>query len=489
MAGPGVPEAAALVTRVSLNGAAAQLVSDHLTRVHPPPTELPTVSVSRLVNPGRAYYEVLHPLAEDLAVQQKRLAGSGAHELLEAQIAAGADETEVWLSGEEARGEPSLERITARVDACEVLPDGRRTPVEIKNVGSALARPTDEHLEQLGMYCALLDVTEGHILAVHRDDATGSSRLLTPWKVRYPDLGGIRAEMARRRDLLTEAVRRRDPASLPACPWRETGCRFRAAAICDCDRRSPLAPVIAQAATVATDPDFLAVLERRAAAHEARRSAASSEARVALWDVLTPRKVYFATLRARGAPPPEQEATPTVSEADRANAGRSLERVNARGLQREIFAAVRRSSGDRYRKVPFREGGLEAEVPTVEGRPFAVRVRQVRRPLEGGKEELVGQWGVPEDVRQLAVRASLVGATGGRVYVWNWRVERAELKLQVFDLEFDPDRLGALKDYATRLPDRLGEDLARGDHRDLPLCPAWMCPKCEFHDACLPERG
>lgn len=490
-----VPEAESLLLHVAAEQEATRRVREELTKVAPTPEELQQVSVSRLVNPGRAYYELVHPLAEDLAAHQKRLAGSGAHDLLERSLAAGVELTEMWLHGEESLGEPSLDRITARVDACERTPDGHLLPIELKNVGTERDRPADEHLEQLGMYCALLGFGQGRVLAVLRDDVTGSSRLLVPWKVTFPDLGKVRQVMAERRDLLTDAFERRDPSRLPACPWWSVGCRYREAGVCTCGDRAPLESSIARAAKVERDPEYLALVQDRAATREAARAAAPSEQELSLYGLLTPRKQFFRA-RSRSGDAEEGPAAggatapaPAATAEHRAQADRVIARVNSRGVERQIFSAVLRSNGPRAGFAQAAAGGRSWRVPVLEGRPFLVRVRHVGRPLDASSRDLAGNWGVPDDLRQLALRASLLGVDGGWIYVWNWKLPESEQKLQVFSVRFDPEGLRRGREYAEGLPARLATAIASGDPRALPLCPRWMCPKCPYLEACRPDQG
>ncbi len=501
MVGPGVPEAEKLLLRAELDTAAAERVSDAITKVAPTPAELAQVSVSRLVNPGRAYYELVHPIPEDLAAHQKRLAGSGAHDLLERALAAGVELTEIWLNGEEAPGEPGLEHITARVDACERTEDGRLLPTEIKNVGTEKDRPAEEHLEQLGMYCALLGVDQGRVLAVLRDDTSGSSRLLVPWKVTFPDVAMVRKVMADRRDRLTEAFAQRDPSRLPACPWWSMGCKYREAGLCDCGSRPPLDPAIAHSAHFERDPDYLATLQSRAAEREKeakeRKSPGNAPPALTLYGFLTPRKLFFASREPPSGGEEEGEAaaaasrpaaTPAATDS-REQADRALARVNVRGVERQLFSAILRSSGGRAGFTSVERGSGAWRLPVLDGKPFLVRVRHVGRALDGSARELAGNWGVPEDLRQLAVRASLLGVEEGWVYVWNWKLTDPRTKLQVFGVRFDPASLLEVRTQVEGLQGRLEAALASGDHRTLPLCPRWMCTKCTYLTDCQPDQG
>ena len=500
MAVEGVPEAEVLLGRAQPRPEATRSVREFLTRTGPPPAELSQISVSRLVNPAHAYWELVHPLAEDLVAHQKRLAGTGAHDLLEEALAAEARFTEIWLQGESSEGDPPLDRITARLDAAEPLPDGRLSPTEIKNVGTEPEHPSEEHLEQLAMYCALEGVEEGRLLHVLRNEVSGTSRILVPWKVRFPDLTAVRREMVRRRDLLTEAFERKDPSALPSCRWWSRGCKFQAAGICHCGDLAPMDGSIARSARSERDPEYLELLRSRARARVPAQTSKGVEERWTLGAFLTPRKIYFASRqpagRAEGAEGTEPETAkgPAPSPASTGAADPSMERseqalqrVNLRGLERQVFAAVRRASAPAYRLDHVEVGGQVWNVPTIDGRPFLVRVRHVARALRGSATELAGRWGVPEDLRQLAVRASLLKVDEARVYVWNWKVDDPELKLQCFDVGFRPSELERLRTVLLAMPLAVGEALKGDDHRGLPLCPRWMCPRCDHLAACAPD--
>ena len=481
-----LPPASQILRRVEANITAATRVGEYLTRIKPPPETLQQVSVTRLVNPGRAYYDLVSPLPEGLAAQQKRLAGTGAHDVLEDLLARGVEYTELWLHGEDADGEPALDRITARLDACERLPDGKLSPTEIKNVGTVRPRPSEEHLEQLGMYCALLGVGEGHLLTVHRDDLSGKSTLLPPLKVLYPDLPGVRRTMAERRDLLTEAVRDRDPSRLPACPWAFAGCKYRVAGICDCPSRARLEATIARRAEWTEDPAYLDLLRQRAQDRGAHPSSGAERPHLTLSGFLTPRKSYFRSRPRSEEPGTEAEPSPEGEGGPRSE--ERLSRANVHGLERQIHSAVFHTHPGRATREQVAVDGSPRSIALLDGKPFLVRIRMVRRALSGTPRDLAGDFGVPEDLRQLLLRAALQGVPGGRMYVWNWKLPEDAMKLQVFDVEFLPQALAEARECALSLPGALDDALRRGDFRPLPLCPRWMCPSCPYREECRPDE-
>lgn len=477
-----LPPAEGLLLRVVPNGAAAAAIRAELNRPPRPPEEVRALSVSKLVNPGRAYYDVVCPVDEGIAAHEDRLAGSGAHEALEAALAARPELTELWLSGEDAPGSPSLEGIVARIDAAEPLGDGRLSPTELKTVRSDRGGPYDDHLEQLGMYCALTGSESGHLIRVLREGPPAPESPMMPLKVTYPDLAPIREEMVRRRDLLREALRTRDPSHLPACPWWSAGCEHRRAGHCNCGERPRLEPVIARQARVVEDPEFQATLVARVRDWSLTRRVTSRPPTLRQLPML--RKIYFE----RRAPAAPADEAPGTDGAAPTAAGELSQATHA-GLGREITRLVKRAHKATLTWARPSVPGALWEIPLVEGRPFLVKVRSVRRAVAPTVSDLTGTWGAPEEVRLLAAEVALAGASEGRLYLWNSKIADEATKLQVFDLAFDPagaDRAGAA---ARALPGALEAALAAEDPRRLPLCPTWMCPKCEYRETCRPDLG
>jgi CRISPR/Cas system-associated exonuclease Cas4 (RecB family) len=480
-----LPRADELVYRVDPNLSASITVKNYLNRLSTPPERLEKVSVTKLVNPGQAYYDVVNPLPEELGAFQKRMAGTGAHDRIESMLELPA---EYWLDGTDVPGEPALDRITAKLDSYVPLADGRYMPVEIKNVNSPKARPSSSHMEQLGMYCALLETNEGMILRVYRNDATGESSMLAPIEIHYPDLDQIRREMVTRRDLLTEAVRLRDPSKLPACSWVGYKCKYKEAGICSCEERPPLDPVIARNATWKEAPEFLESVEKHQRERSESREKVHSLETLSFYQLTTPRKVFFESLAA-GEENVEDKEAPGNEKETRA-VDKEIAPVNRRGLEAQIYVAVKGANRSRIAQaepvIPELRGRL---LTTLDGNPFLVKVRMVNNPIRTSVAEVTGQWGVPDDIKGLAMRAALLGAKGGRIYVWNWKLKEESQKMQVFDIKFSTEKLASVEEYVRGMPERLRKAIADSDHRGLPICPDWMCPKCPFHERCQPEQG
>ena len=482
-----LPTAAEIVYSVESTISAAVAIKDHLNRVRPPPEQLEHVTVTKLLNPGQAYYDVVSPLREELPEFQKRMAGTGAHDIIERILHLPSEE---FLDGRDTPGEPSLERITGKLDARVSLADGAILPVEIKNVPYARAKPNSSYIEQLGMYCTLLSTDRGLLFRVLRDDRTGGSSVLAPLEVRFSDLPAIRQEMVRRRDLLTEAVASRDPSKLPACAYVGYKCKYREAGVCNCKERVDFVPTIEQKASWSEAPEFLEVVERQFEERMARVKAESRQPRFSSYRLLTPRKTFFEQVK---SPPPEDEdgtavpeAPPSLPEEPMAQAVGS---ANTRGLEMQIYSAIRSANAKRYAEACAADPALRGlRVAMVDGHPIHVKVRKVNAPVRASLNDVTGQWGVPDDIVRVAMESAIVGAGQARLYVWNWKLTDPGMKLQVFDVRFRRDVLEGLARYVHELPPALDQALATGDHRALPLCPRWMCKGCSFFDRCKPEE-
>ena len=110
------------------------------------------------------------------------------------------------------------EGIVGKIDIYE------KTPVEVKTTSAPLDtkellqyRPA--YVEQLGMYCAMVNAHEGEIIIYQRrGEESSSTSPLVVYHVTFPDLEAIREEMRRRRDLLVQALIATTPAISPFAP-------------------------------------------------------------------------------------------------------------------------------------------------------------------------------------------------------------------------------------------------------------------------------
>lgn len=476
-----MPSAPDLLDRVDPVLSASMIVKDYLNRTPAPPEKLESVSVTKLLNPGQAYYDVVSPVSEELEAFQKRMAGTGAHDMIEDLLGLPAEQS---LDGKDVPGEPSLDGIRGKLDAYVQVPDGSYVPVEIKNVARTAKRPSSSHVEQLAMYCAMLSSEKGLLVRVQRNDADGSSSMLTPIQMEFPDIQAVKNEMARRRDLIIEAVANRDPSILPACAYSRYNCKYKTAGICNCVERKPFKSTLEEGVKFSEVPDFLAIIT----AHMDKLKASMKKEgdrpeRYSTWQLLIPRKLYFDAIESvsKEESPPEAEAAPSEG------VGKAVGAVNKKGLEMQLQLAIKKANKGRISMAQALPMHLsKATITSVDGKPFSVKVRMVRNPIGSSVRDIAGDWGAPEDIQRLAVQAYLVGSAMARLYVWNWKVEGE--KLQVFDLKFRPEALAEVGDYARSMPVALSKAISAHDHTSLPVCPKWLCKGCEFHDECRPEE-
>lgn len=197
-------------------------------------------TVTNLLNPRQAFYRIKNPDIEiTLERREAMLAGSGFHSGFIKRVSS------------EAFMEQSVnfQDITGRIDIYEGY------PLELKTTSSTLtaeeivrARPS--YLEQLGMYCAMVDKELGYLLLYNRE----GDMPLVGFDAEFNNLSDIKKEMLRRRNLLQEALKTDNPVGLPPCPFANSGCTFMDKGICGCDTMIALSFPIADMAKVRSNP-------------------------------------------------------------------------------------------------------------------------------------------------------------------------------------------------------------------------------------------
>jgi hypothetical protein len=148
-------------------------------------------------------------------------AGTGFHDLFGAAVS----------SEEYIEQFVEWEGVVGRIDIYEDMPIEVKTTSNLSEEAD-LRRKRPGYIEQLGMYCAMVDAGEGKVVIYQREEPENSALPLAVHGVSFSDLEAIRQEMARRRDLLLEALETGNPGGLPRCPWYERGCDY--SSVCDC---------------------------------------------------------------------------------------------------------------------------------------------------------------------------------------------------------------------------------------------------------------
>ncbi len=406
--------------------------------------ERQSISVTDLVALRPAFYDRVRPDIEPgLERKELMLRGSGFHE----QFGRAVSREEYLEQFVEMEG------ITGRIDIYE------QQPLELKTTRSGiqaeeLASRRPSWLEQLGMYCAMVDREHGRLLVYNR----GGPDHLLAFSMRFPDLPAVQSEMSVRRDLLAKALEDGSPDSLPVCPWSGKGCIYEAEGICSCAEIDavPTFPIAELAAEIARDDgiemDFTKRLARPAKQKEGIR----------ITDLVFPRKAYFAA------------KTPPGGEGEMAS---RLESYDRYGLVRELISRGLAGKGELTRR-PVELGPIRDRVLLHKGAATAVRVSEFREPVQ--------RWQLPDTFRHYVLRvafdAALAGTQRGRLVVYYRNASSEDAKLMVYDTFFKD--LDGLVREAERRAHLLVQAMATGSPDALPTCPAWMHKFCEFKDRC-----
>ena len=210
---------ASYVSRIDANRSVKDALMQSLKTRRPPFR----ISVTDLLNLKQAYFRRKYPeIVPPLDKQQLMWAGTGFHKTFGSAVS-----SEEYLEQfVEAEG------IVGKIDIYEKIPVEVKTtssPVDTKD----LLKYRPNYVEQLGMYCAMVNVREGEIIIYQRqEEELPSPSPLVVYHVTFPDLEAIREEMRRRRDLLVQALIDNAPTNLPVCPWFSKQCDY--SQVCDC---------------------------------------------------------------------------------------------------------------------------------------------------------------------------------------------------------------------------------------------------------------
>jgi hypothetical protein len=397
------------------------------------------IAVTDLINPRQKFFERAHPeIQPSPERQQAMLAGTGFHETFGRAVS-----TEEYV-------EQLVEwqEIVGKIDIFE------DAPVELKT-GAAIPttvfwRP--DHVEQLGMYCTMVDRPAGHLLYYVRAEY-GRQAELAAFDLEFTDPTAIALEMVRRRDLLREALNSGRPDHLPRCTWYGRGCDF--AEVCGCSSAEPLIRAVSpQTVRVAANP----ALARRLLEGLGRQPPAPE---LSLNDLVFPRKAAF-----RRAPGAEEE------EPDAAQRMVSLQR---QGFDQVLGDAVWYGFPGQVRRLPVVLGPVRASVLLFKEAPTVLRTSRWQRKM------VERRWLAevfPHYVDRLGFECALAGKARGRLIVYYAQVPGD--KFMVYDIWFRD--LAAIR---TELERRIALLQRGAPPEELPPCrPAWLARFCAYRDRC-----
>lgn len=365
--------------------------------------------------------------------------------------------------GSRLAGEGILEARVRRdglVGRIDILTE---VPVEVKTA-STLIEPSElpaqrpEHLEQLGMYCALVDRPIGRLLTL----VTGPDGIadVQAVDVTFRSPSRILSEMVRRSDLLRAALGESRVDGLPRCPWFGRGCEYEDAGACACTgEEKPTLPALGEEVGPLEVRDDVRERVRSALSEPMARTDPNSVTRFR--EILYPRRAFFE--RTRPAPSPPAEAAPPPLKPD---------------LYARLSEAVESGPPGEVARLPGKSVEPDEEVVAFRGRPYLLRTSRAWDRFR--PDELVAR--APQYALELGLRCATTGAGSGIVIVGFERAEVDRERIQVLELRFAP-----LTPFSRMYRERsqaLALAVRDGTPATLLACPEWMASDCPYGAEC-----
>jgi hypothetical protein len=437
---------ASYVSHIEANRSLKDALMQRLKKRQPPYR----ISVTDLLSLKQAYFRRKYPeIVPPLEKQQLMWAGTGFHKVFGSAVS-----SEEYLEQfVEAEG------IVGKIDIYEKIPvEVKTTSTIIETKDLQQSRPA--YVEQLGMYCAMVNSHEGEIIIYQRqEEELSSASPLVTYHISFPNLEAIRVEMRRRRDLLVQALISNDPSNLPVCPWFNKRCDY--SQVCDCASTS--VPASYEIADLAGEIHIDSLACERLLA----KMAASQPSRVfRMNDVVFPRKAYFERLKSQEVGRGEE-----VKEEKE----EYLRSMDERGFLDSLNDLLHYGVLGQARKVPVRHAPLADLVQIWQDLPALIRDPKFSSLVE--RERLPSTF--THYFLRLGFECALTDYTRGRLLLYYAKVPREDAKLMVYDVAFR--NLSAIKAEALRRVELLAKATSPFE---LPPCPSWMCPRCDYKFEC-----
>jgi hypothetical protein len=352
------------------------------------------------------------------------------------------------------------EGIVGKIDIYENIPvEVKTTSTPVDREDLPQHRPT--YVEQLGMYCALVNAHEGEIIIYQRQgEESPSTSPLLAYHVSFPDLEAIRVEMRRRRDLLVQALISNDPSSLPVCPWFNKHCDY--SQVCDCETTS--VPASYEIAELAGEIHIDSMTCERLLT---KMAAPQPSQLFRINDAVFPRKAYFKRLKTEKFAPDEEERQRAKEEY--------LHSMDELGFIDALRESLQYGVPGEVQSIPIQYTSLNDLVRIRQNLPTMLRDPKFRSLVD--RSQLV--WTFPHYFLRLGFECALTNYLQGRLLLYYTKVLREDAKLMVYDVSFR--NLNAVKVEALRRIELLEKATAPSE---LPRCPSWMCPHCRHKFEC-----
>jgi hypothetical protein len=408
------------------------------------------VSVTDLLNLKQAYFRRKYPeIVPPLEKQQLMWAGTGFHKTFGSAVS-----SEEYLEQfVEAEG------IVGKVDIYEKIPVEVKTTSTPIDTGDLLQyRPT--YVEQLGMYCAMVNAHEGEIIIYQRQvEQSSSTSPLIVYHVTFPDLEAIRVEMRWRRDLLLQALISNDPSNLPACLWFNRQCDY--SQVCDCQTTSVKAAheIAGLAGGIYVDSMAGQQLLNKMAGSQPSQA-------FRINDIVFPRKAYFERRKLQ-----EIAAASEVREEKE----EYLRSMDERGFLDALRDSLRYGAPGEVQRIPVQHASLADLVQIWQSLPTILRDPKFSSLVE--RERLPRTF--PHYFLRLGFECALTNHVRGRLLAYYVKVPKEDAKLMVYDVTFR--NLDAIRAEAVRRVELLEKG---GVVLQLPKCPTWLCSYCDYKLEC-----
>jgi hypothetical protein len=429
------------------NIAANRSLKDSLMKKLNTPSVPGRISVTDLLNLKQAYFRRKHPeIVLPLERQQLMWAGTGFHGIFGSMVS----------SEEYIEQSVEIDGIAGRIDIFEKVPVEVKTTTNLSE-DADLRQKRLGYLEQLGMYCSMVDVDEGKIIIYQRYTPSELSAPLNVFSIKFPDLHAIHQEMTRRRDLLQEAIATDNPSKLPKCPWQNLRCDY--SGVCDCATSSLSASyeIVDMVGSINQDEGTLQKLLSKLNVQRPTET-------LRMNDIVFPRMAYFARIQSE-----------ELKDEDSADPQESLTSVDRQGFLQVLRRLLGYGAKGEVQRVPANISGIKDTIMLYQGVPTIVRATGLR--------SIVDRWQLPQVCShyflRLGFECAVSNSEKGRLILYYRNVRQEDAKLLVYDIGFRD--LDVLKSEAEK---RVALVVGATGFEVLPECPSWMCQYCKYSLPC-----
>lgn len=184
-----------------------------------------------------------------------------------------------------------LDRISGKIDyqIGDSIVELKTKEEPVRNVDEVLdVYPQD--LEQLMTYVAISSSVGPRHKIVFINGSKSNNLDFKSFVVTINNLEGVRSQIIKRRNLLDDALEKDDQFKLPKCRYFDSGCKFKEANICNCDKLHRLdAREFLKYVDIQEDPKLSAKLKN---AYDNYTTSYVVKEGFELWDLILPMKKY-----------------------------------------------------------------------------------------------------------------------------------------------------------------------------------------------------